>query len=80
MWYWWVTGHIRLTPNVESIILNHRSEGLGVSIISCWELAKKVEVGKLQLDRGIDEWLDIAASVPGVELLELTLPIVVEST
>ena len=65
---------------VEIIILNYQSQGLGISIISCWEIAKLVEKRKLVLSIPVDEWLKVALAYPGVQLLNLTVPIVVEST
>lgn len=41
MWYWWVGQSDRLTPLYRELIDEHRDEGLGVSVISCWEVAKK---------------------------------------
>ena len=55
------------------------SQSLYLSLISLWEVAKKVEKGGLVLDRPVDDWLDQAASQPGLHLLELTRPILVES-
>ena len=55
-------------------------EGLGVSIISCWEIAKKIQIGKLQLDRSLDAWMDAGLRYPGIRLLPLTPAIVIEST
>lgn len=55
-------------------------EGLGVSIISCWEVAKLVEYGRLKLSHDVADWLGIALGYPGVRLLDLTPAIVVEST
>jgi PIN domain nuclease of toxin-antitoxin system len=51
-----------------------------VSIISCWEVAKAVEYGRLGLSKPVAEWLVKALAYPGIQLLELTVPIVVEST
>jgi PIN domain nuclease of toxin-antitoxin system len=51
-----------------------------VSIISCWEVAKLVEYGRLKLPDDVAEWLRIALHYPGVRLLDLTPAIVVEST
>ena len=53
---------------------------MGVSIISCWEVAKLVENNKLVLSCSVSEWLNDALAYPEVQLLDLTLPIVVEST
>jgi PIN domain nuclease of toxin-antitoxin system len=52
----------------------------GVSIISCWEVAKKVEIGKLELDRPVAEWIETALTYEGFRLLDLSPAIVVEST
>jgi PIN domain nuclease of toxin-antitoxin system len=35
-------------------------EGIGVSIISCWEVAKLVEYGRLKLPQDVAEWLGVA--------------------
>jgi PIN domain nuclease of toxin-antitoxin system len=53
---------------------------LGISIISCWEVAKLVEKNRLVLSISVDEWLKEALAYPGVQLLSLNVPIVVQST
>jgi PIN domain nuclease of toxin-antitoxin system len=79
-WVWWVTGDRRLTPSARRAIERARSTGaLALSLISVWEVAKKVEKGQLVLDRPVDDWLDLAASQPDLHLAELTRPILVES-
>ena len=55
------------------------SDALSLSLISIWEVAKKVEKGQLVLDRPVDAWLDLATMRPGLCLAELTQPILVES-
>jgi PIN domain nuclease of toxin-antitoxin system len=69
-----------LSARQRELIQQYQAEGLGVSIISCWEVAKAVESQKLRLSCEVDVWLDTALAYPGVELLDLTVPIVVEST
>lgn len=49
-------------------------------MISCWEVAKLVEVGRLELPLGVHEWLDRALAYPGLTQLDLSVPIIVEST
>jgi PIN domain nuclease of toxin-antitoxin system len=49
-------------------------------MISCWEVAKLVENNRLALSLAVDEWLAAALAYPGVQLLNLTIPIIVEST
>jgi PIN domain nuclease of toxin-antitoxin system len=53
---------------------------LGISAISCWEVAKLVEYGRLTLPLPVLDWLDQALAYPGMRLLELTPRIAVEST
>jgi PIN domain nuclease of toxin-antitoxin system len=80
IWVWWVDGNQRLTQQHQQWIQQYQSQGLGVSIFSCWEVAKLVENNRLALSRSVSDWLEFALAYPGVQLLNLTLPIVVEST
>ena len=80
VWVWWVNESPMLTDAMRQTIEGHQGEGLGVSIISCWEVAKLVEYGRLMLPCAVREWLEQALSYPGVRLLELTPEIAVEST
>lgn len=48
IWVWWVGQHPNLTQKMQQTIQTHQASGLGVSIFSCWEVAKLVELGKLQ--------------------------------
>lgn len=80
IWVWWVHNDARLTDKYRKIIQNYEDEGLGVSVFSCWEVAKLVELKKLILHCPIHEWLDTALQYPSIQLLELTPAIVVEST
>lgn len=51
-----------------------------MSAISCWEVAKLVERGRLALPCPVFDWLQQALSYPGVRLIELSPRICVEST
>ena len=53
---------------------------MGISAISCWEVAKLVEKGRLVLPCPIADWLENALAYPGITLLPLTPEIAVEST
>ncbi|MEZ4865673.1 MAG: type II toxin-antitoxin system VapC family toxin [Caldilineaceae bacterium] len=64
----------------RALIQQSESNGLAISIISCWEVAKLVENGRLQLPYPVGEWLRIALAYPGMQLVDLSLPIVVTST
>ncbi len=77
---WWVHKSPDLTERQIEIILRNEKSGLGVSSISCWEIAKLVEKKRLQLSIDIEQWFNIALSYPGVELVHLTPQIIVAST
>lgn len=80
VWVWWVHGDIALPSRVTSTIGYFASEGLAVSAISCWEVAKLVERGRLQLPMGIHEWMDLALDGSGVTVVPLSPAIVIAST
>jgi len=60
--------------------VKRESDGLGVSVISCWEVAKLVEFGRLVLPTTLDEWMNQALAYPGIRLLSLTPRIAIESS
>lgn len=80
IWVWWV----HAAPQLPSAYLTHiqanEAQGIGISAISCWEVAKLVEYNRLTLPLPVADWLDQALTYPGVHLLELTPQIAVAST
>jgi PIN domain nuclease of toxin-antitoxin system len=79
-WVWWVTEDRRLSAVARRAIERSQAKGdLSLSLISVWEVAKKVEKAQLVLDRPLDQWLELALARPGLNLAELTRPILVES-
>ena len=56
------------------------SRWFGVSAISCWEVAKLVEKGRLALTLPVGQWIDQALAYPGIWLLPLDPQIAVAST
>ncbi len=63
-WVWWVTEDRRRSAASRRAIDRSSARGtLGLSLISVWEVAKKVEKSQLVLDRPVDDWIDEA--VPG---------------
>lgn len=80
IWAWWVHGDSHLTPAQQKVISEHEQFGLGISAISCWEVAKLVEYKRLVLPCPTLEWLDQALAYPGVQLLALSPRIATEST
>lgn len=79
IWVWWANQSSQLTSVHGDVIRANVSEGLGVSAISCWEIAKFTEKGRLQLSIPLDEWLTRGLALPGMVLVPLTPDIVSES-
>ncbi|OUD14372.1 type II toxin-antitoxin system VapC family toxin [Thioflexithrix psekupsensis] len=78
IWVRWVNGDLP-EQSVKRFVA-HQESGLGVSLISCWEIAKLVEYQRLKLRYAVQDWLQSALVFPGVVLLDLSLPVIIEST
>ncbi|HLE84455.1 MAG TPA: type II toxin-antitoxin system VapC family toxin [Thermoanaerobaculia bacterium] len=68
-WIWWVSAPEQLSPAAREAI--EGAHELGVSPISCWELATKVSRGKLRLDRDLEVWVHQALARPRVTVAGL---------
>jgi PIN domain nuclease of toxin-antitoxin system len=80
IWVWWIHGNSNLSQSAIEMIQFCESSGIGISVISCWEVAKLVEYQRLKLPCEVLKWLNQALAYPGVRLVELTPEIVVAST
>ncbi|HZH29865.1 MAG TPA: type II toxin-antitoxin system VapC family toxin [Pyrinomonadaceae bacterium] len=80
IWVWWVHGDARLGEKQVEWLEENEAGELGISVISCWEVAKLVEYGRLVLPCSVADWLDQALAYPGIRLLDLTPRIALEST
>lgn len=80
IWVWWVHDSSQLSNRHRNLILNNEENGLAVSVISCWEVAKLVEYKKLSLPCSVDDWFSQALAYPGIHLVGLTPQIALEST
>lgn len=79
-WVWWVIQDGRLSKQALTAIRNAIArEGVWISAISIWEVAKKVEKKQLVLDRPFRQWLEMATSTNGLFVAELTNAVLVES-
>jgi PIN domain nuclease of toxin-antitoxin system len=79
-WLWWVTADKRLSKRAATTIRRALSgDDVWISMISVWEVAKKVEKGRLMLDRPVEQWLEQAIGPQGLGVWEITRPILVES-
>jgi PIN domain nuclease of toxin-antitoxin system len=80
IWIWWVHGDRQLTVDAQRVIEQHEVEGLGVSVISCWEVANLVERNRITLATSLDDWIERALRYPGIRLLDLSPAIAIQST
>ena len=77
-WLWWVSDPSRLSRAANRKI--RTATQIGISAISCLEVATAVTKGRITLDREVLDWLEQALSLPKVELFPLTPLIAVKAT
>jgi len=80
VWLWFVDDSDRLTKKHRQLIAERQKDGLGVSVISCWEVAKLTEYGRLKLACAVEDWMEGALSLPGIRLIDLTPTVAIAST
>lgn len=77
-WLWWMSDPASLGRNAGAKIRVARR--IGISAVSCLEVAIAAARGKISLDRAPLDWLDEALAVPRVELVPLTPRIAVAAS
>jgi PIN domain nuclease of toxin-antitoxin system len=80
IWVWWMSQPDRLQAPHREVLASTGDRSFGVSIISCWEVAKLVEYGRLKLDRPVEVWIETALAHRSVALVHLHPRVIVEST
>jgi PIN domain nuclease of toxin-antitoxin system len=75
----WANGDIKKLSRRASELLKNPDSSFYLSAISIWEVAKKVQKGKLELDRPVLDWIKNALPET-VQVLTITPEIAVEST
>jgi PIN domain nuclease of toxin-antitoxin system len=80
IWFWWVRADPQLTVAQAAHIAAHAAGGLGVNVISVWELAMLEQKGRVSVDRPLSNWVRDALAYPNVQFLPLTTEIAIEST
>ena len=78
IWIWWAERSAQLPAAVDAYIQAEGKNGIGVSAMSCWEVAKLVSLGRIRLNAPVDQWL--SNSLATIQLIPLTPEIAVEST
>ena len=80
IWIWWVHDGSRLKESQRRALSANETDRIGVSAISCGEVAKLTELGRLGLPLPVETWFSQALAYPGVELLDLNPEVAVAST
>ena len=71
IWFWWINlEHHRLSSSLLAALEN--APAIGVSPVSCFELALAHRRGRLELPLSIREWFALALAGSDIELLPLT--------
>lgn len=76
-WIWWASQSSKLSAASRQRI--EAESELGISPISCWEVAMLVEKGRLKLDRDVGQWVEEAMILPKAILAPLTPRIAVRA-
>jgi PIN domain nuclease of toxin-antitoxin system len=77
-WVWWLAKPEKLSRRQRSAIDRARrrsDDALLLSVISGWEVALLVQAGRLRFPIPLETWLDQAMSVPGLQVVPLSVPI-----
>ena len=79
IWFHFINdGLERLPADAEGAI--RENEVLGVSIISCWEIAMLVAKNRLRLSIDVQDWITQALQYKGINLINLSPEIAVLAT
>lgn len=71
VWYWWACDqHVRLPASLQETLAT--APRIGVSAVSCFEIAHASRRGRIELPLPLDEWFVEALERSDVDLLPLT--------
>lgn len=77
----WYAEGINLTEKQVGVIDRARdNNSLFISSISIWEIAMLFKKGKTVFSMSLNELIDKILSIPGLNVMDLSLPILLEST
>lgn len=73
VWLWWLHDSAKLSPAAVNLIEKEQESGaLILSSISVWEVAVKVQLGKLVIPMDISQWFELARSYPATVIEPLS--------
>lgn len=68
-WIWWTNESSKLSQDAFTTI--QAKDRLGVSIISCWEVAMLVAKQRIGFKMDVQDWIDMALELPKIQLIPL---------
>ncbi len=72
-WLWWLHEPSKLSPSADKLIQQEQLSGaLVISTISVWEIAVKIQSGKLSIPMDINRWYELARSYPATVIEPLS--------
>lgn len=77
-WIWWAVESANLSARAKQTM--SQSDELGVSVISCWEVAMLVGRGRISFAIDVQEWVDLALQRPKIRLIPIDPRVAVLST
>lgn len=78
---WWHAASPELLPRMEKTIATaERGEGLAISVMTVWEIAKLVQKGGMTIEVSLDQWFTELEDDPRFHVLPLSARIILEST
>jgi len=79
---WWLFEHRKLDKDHSRILerVVRAGDELGLSVISLWEIAKLVELDRLELPQPLDECIALLETTAALALLPLSGRVAIEST
>ena len=77
-WIWWNNESPELPKSVIENI--EKSDSIGVSVISCWEVAMLVAKKRIGFTMDIQDWINLALERPKIQLVPIDAKIAVLAT
>lgn len=69
---WWFGERKRLSRDIRRVLENPAVHRLHLSGISFWEIATLYELGRIELDRPLADWLEEAEKTTGLRIEPIT--------
>lgn len=79
---WWLLDNPKLGPRIADLLSQEEKNGrqVAISVITYWEIAKLVQLRKLNVAFSLDHWFEEIEDHPSVAVLPLDRRITLEST